>query len=399
MAEIHGNVSQGFESVRDAFQTNFDDGLEVGAACTVYHRGEKVVDLWGGLRDPKTDDPWLEDTLVLVFSTTKGMSCLALAVVHSRGLFEYDEKVASYWPEFARGGKENITVRQLLAHQAGVCAIDEPMDLDLLGDPDRVADAIAKQEPLWEPGTAHGYHTISLGWYESELLRRVDPQHRTVGRFFADEVAGPLDLEFYIGLPDDVPDARIAAIQAKWYRTRMMFNLSKLPSKFVKDFLNPKTITARTFANPKVLGSPVRYNERAMRSIELPASNGIGQVRSIAKAYGAFASGGKELGISPETMGELRAPAVAPPNGTMDLVLHMDTSYSLGFSKPSVANDFGSSPAAFGTPGAGGSFGFADPDLELGFAYAMNRLDFYLPTDPRERRLSEAAIESAKAYV
>jgi CubicO group peptidase (beta-lactamase class C family) len=398
MAEIRGSVSAGFEAVRDAFGENFDDGLEVGAACAVYHRGVKVVDLWGGTRDPKTGSPWIEDTLVLVFSTTKGMSSLALAVAHSRGLFAYDEKVATYWPEFARGGKEQVTVRQLLAHQAGVCAIDEPMDLELLGDPDRVAEAIAKQEPLWQPGTSHGYHTISLGWYESELLRRVDPQHRTVGRYFADEVAGPLGLEFYIGLPDDVPDRRIAEIQADWYRTRMLFNLSKLPRRFVTDFLNPKTITARTFANPKVLGSPVRYNERDMRRIELPASNGIGQVRSIARAYGEFATGGKTLGITAETMGELRAPAVSPPGGTMDLVLHMDTSYSLGFSKPSVANDFGSSKAAFGTPGAGGSFGFADPDLELGFAYAMNRLDFYLPTDPRERRLSEAAIESAAAH-
>ncbi len=397
VAEIQGSVGPGFEAVRDAFEANFDEGLEVGAACAVYHRGEKVVDLWGGLRDPKTESPWLEDTLVLVFSTTKGMSSLALAVAHSRGLFEYDEKVATYWPEFAAGGKGDVTVRQLLAHQAGVCAIDEPMDLDLLGDPDRVADAIAKQEPLWEPGTAHGYHTISLGWYESELLRRVDPRHRTVGRYFADEVAEPLGLEFYIGLPDDVPNERIAEIQAAWYRTRMLFNLSKLPKKFVKDFLNPKTITARTFANPKVLGSPVRYNERGMRSIELPASNGIGQVRSIAQAYGEFATGGLELGITPETMGELRAPAVAPASGTRDLVLQMDTSYSLGFSKPSIANDFGSSSAAFGTPGAGGSFGFADPDLEIGFAYAMNRLDFYLPTDPRERRLSEATIEAAKA--
>lgn len=397
VAEIQGSVGPGFEAVRDAFQANFDDGLEVGAACAVYHRGEKVVDLWGGLRDPKTNSAWLEDTLVLVFSTTKGMSSLALAVAHSRGLFAYDENVSTYWPEFAQGGKENVTVRQLLAHQAGVCAIDEPMDLELLGDADRVADAIAKQEPLWEPGTAHGYHTISLGWYESELLRRVDPRHRTVGRYFADEVAEPIGLEFYIGLPDDVPDERIAEIQAAWYRTRMLLNLSKLPKKFVKDFLNPKTITARTFANPKVLGSPVRYNERGMRSIELPASNGIGQVRSIAEAYGEFATGGLRLGITPETMGELRTPAVAPPSGTMDLVLQMDTSYSLGFSKPSIANDFGSSNAAFGTPGAGGSFGFADPDLEIGFAYAMNRLDFYLPTDPRERRLSEATIEAAKA--
>ncbi len=395
MTVVHGEVAPGFEAVWDAFEANFAEGLEVGAACAVYHRGEKVVDLWGGMRDPEADAPWLEDTLVLVFSTTKGMSSLALAVAHSRGLFEYDEKVATYWPEFAAGGKEDVTVRQLLAHQAGVCAIDEPMDLEMLGDPDRVADAIAPQVPLWEPGAAHGYHTISLGWYESELLRRVDPQHRTVGRFFADEIAGPLGIEFYIGLPGEVPDDRIARIQAKWYRTRMLLNLSKLPRKFVKDFLNPKTITARTFANPKVLGNPMRYNEPEMRRIELPASNGIGRVQAIARAYGAFATGGEELGITAETLRELRAPAVPPPNGTMDLVLHMDTSYSLGFSKPSKANDFGSSAAAFGTPGAGGSFGFADPDLELGFAYAMNRLDYHLPTDPRERRLSEAAIASA----
>lgn len=397
MTEIQGSVASGFESVRDAFQKNFDERDEVGAACAVYHRGEKVVDLWGGMRRPKTDDPWLEDTLVLVFSTTKGMSSLAVAVAHSRGLFEYDEKVATYWPEFGASGKQDVTVRQLLAHQAGVCAIDEPMDLDLLGDPDRVADAIAKQAPLWEPGTYHGYHGISLGWYESELVRRVDPQRRTIGRYFADEVAGPLGLEFYIGLPDDVPDERIAEIQGQWYRSKMLFNIGKLPRKFAFSILNPKTITGRTFANPKVLGQPIRYNDRAMRRIELPASNGIGQVRSIAKAYGVFATGGTELGITPETLDALATPAGTPPRGPMDMVLHMDMSYSLGFTKPSAANAFGSSSAAFGTAGAGGSFGFGDPDLELGFAYAMNRMDYYFPVDPRERSLSDAAVASAKA--
>jgi CubicO group peptidase (beta-lactamase class C family) len=397
VTDIHGTVAPGFESVRDVFEENFAARDEVGAACAVYHRGEKVVDLWGGLRDPKANAPWEEDTLVLVFSTTKGMSSLAMAVAHSRGLFDYDATVATYWPEFAAGGKQDVTVRQLLAHQAGVCAIDEKMDLDLLGDPDRVAAAIAKQDPLWEPGTSHGYHTISLGWYESELLRRVDPQHRTIGQYFADEIAAPLGLEFYIGLPDDVPADRVAEIQAEWFRAKMLLNLKKLPSKFVRDFLNPRTITARTFANPKVLGKPIRYNDRAMQRIELPASNGIGQVRSIAKAYSVFATGGRELGITPQTLAELTAPAVAPPTGSMDLVLHMDTGYALGFKKPSESHRFGSSDAAFGTPGAGGSFGFADPGLELGFAYGMNRLDYYLPDDPRERGLSEAAIASARA--
>jgi CubicO group peptidase (beta-lactamase class C family) len=394
---INGWVADGFEDVRDAFEENFRSRNEIGAACAVYHRGEPVVDLWGGWRDPKTGAPWEEDTLVLVFSTTKGMASLAVAVAHSQGLFDYDEKVAAYWPEFADASKGQVTVRQLLSHQAGLSAIDEPMDLDMLGDPDRVAAAIAKQAPAWEPGRRHGYHGISLGWYESELVRRVDPQHRTIGRFFADEVAAPLGLEFYIGLPDEVPDDRIAVMQGQWYRTRMLFNLRKQPTDFVKAFLKPGSLTARTFANPKVLGQPHRYNDRDMRRVELPASNGIGQVRSIARAYGEFAAGGRTLGIDNETLAALATPAALPPEGAMDEVLRLETSFALGFLKPSSAIKFGSSHTAYGTPGAGGSFGYADPDLELGFGYAMNRMDFYLIDDPRQVALRDAASACARA--
>ncbi len=393
---VEGGVEPGWEPVADAFRVNFAARTEVGAACAVYHRGGKVVDLWGGFRDPTTSARWKEDTLVLVFSTTKGMASLAVAVAHSQGLFSYDEKVATYWPEFAQGGKADVTVRQLFSHQAGLCAIDEPMDLDLLGDPDRVAAAIAKQVPAWEPGTRHGYHGISLGWYESEIVRRVDQRHRTIGQFFADEVAAPLGIEFYIGLPDSVSDDRIAVMQGDWYRTKMLANLNKLPGKFVKGFLNPRSITARTFANPKVVGMPVRYNDREMRRIELPASNGIGQVRSIAKAYGEFATGGQALGIDEATMHALTDAAAPPSGGTYDLVLHDHTVFSLGFLKPWEHLVFGSD-RAFGTPGAGGSFGFADPALELGFGYAMNRMDYYLYDDPREKRLREAAVACAKA--
>jgi len=395
--QIGGWVADGFEAVRDVFEENFRERNEVGAACAVYHRGEPVVDLWGGWRDPRTRAPWQEDTLVLVFSTTKGMASLAVAVAHSQGLFDYDERVAAYWPEFAQQGKEEVTVRQLLSHQAGLCAIDEPMDLELLGDPDRVAAAIARQSPAWEPGRRHGYHGISLGWYESELVRRADPQHRTIGRFFADEVAAPLDLEFYIGLPDDVADDRIAVMQGQWYRTKMLFNLKKQPSDFVKAFLRSKSLTARTFANPKVLGQPHRYNDREMRRIELPASNGIGQVRSIAKAYGEFAAGGKTLGIDEGTLAALATPATLPSEGAMDEVLHLETSFALGFLKPSSAIQFGSSVAAFGTPGAGGSFGYADPGLELGFGYGMNRMDFYLIDDPRQKALRDTAAACARS--
>lgn len=391
---IGGGVDEGWGPVADAFRQNFELDAEVGAACAVYVGDRRVVDLWGGERDPERRLLWEQDTLVTVFSTTKGMSSLALAVAHSRGLFDYDDTVASHWPEFAQNGKQDITIRQLLAHQAGLPAIDEPLDLDALGDPDAVAAAIARQEPAWEPGTRHGYHGISLGFYESELLRRVDPASRTIGQYFRDEVAAPLDLEFHIGLPGDVDRDRIAALQADWYRVRMPFNLRKMPRDFVIGFLNPRSITARAFANPSVLGIPMRYHDEAMRRIELPASNGIGDARSIAKAYGEFARGGGVLEIDAATLDALRQPATDPTEGRLDVVLRQPTRFSMGFSKPSPTFDFGS-PAAYGTPGAGGSLGFADPSTGLGFAYVMNRMDYYLNDDPRQLRLRDAAHRCA----
>jgi CubicO group peptidase (beta-lactamase class C family) len=396
VALIGGGVEEGWGPVADAFRGNFEAGEEVGAACAAYVGDRKVVDLLGGERDPARQLRWEQDTLVTVFSTTKGMSSLAVALAHSRGLFDYDDTVASHWPEFAQHGKQDITIRQLLAHQAGLCAIDEPLDLDALGDPDAVAAAIAKQEPAWQPGRRHGYHGISLGFYESELMRRVDPASRTLGQFFRDEVAAPLDLEFHIGLPDDVDRDRIAALQADWYRLRMPLHLRKMPRDFVIGFLNPRSITARAFANPTVLGIPSRYDDEDMRRIELPASNGIGDVRSIAKAYGEFARGGGVLDIDTATLDALRRPADDPTEGRFDVVLREPTRFALGFSKPWPTFDFGS-PAAYGTPGAGGSLGFADPTTGLGFGYAMNRLDYYLTDDPHHVRLREAAHRCAAA--
>jgi CubicO group peptidase (beta-lactamase class C family) len=183
-ASIHGTVAPGFEEVENEFRKNFLEQDELRAACATYHRGEKVVDLWGGYRELERRAPWQEDTLVLVYSTTKGLAGMTVAVAHSRGLIDYDEKVATYWPEFAQGGKESITVRQLLSHQAGLSGLDKPLDRPTIANPDALAATIAGQKPAWEPGTRHGYHGISLGWYEGELIRRVDPQHRSLGRFF-----------------------------------------------------------------------------------------------------------------------------------------------------------------------------------------------------------------------
>lgn len=389
---IDGMVKRGFERVRAVFEENFVSRGEVGAACAAVVDNELVVDLWGGQADPKNNRPWESDTIVNVFSTTKGMASMAVLHAASQGLFGFDDLVADHWPEFAAGGKAAVTIRQLLAHQAGLSAIDRKLDKAALADPDRLAAALAAQVPAWEPGTRHGYHGLSLGWYESELIRRTDPQGRTIGQYFHEEIAVPLDLDFWIGLPSSVLEDRIARLQADWYRVKMVANISKMPKEFVKGFLNPRSLTARTFGNPAVLGKPARYNEPEMRRLELPASNGHGTARAIATAYGEFAAGGARLGISAEVANEVANAADGPAGGRADLVLFTDTRFSLGYCKPWDGFNFGT-PSAFGTPGAGGSLGFADPERKLGFAYVMNRLDYHLFDDPRELALREAVAE------
>jgi len=392
---VGGTVGPGFERVREVFEDNFAQRGEVGAACAAVVDNQLVVDLWGGTADPKTSRAWEKDTIVNVFSTTKGMASMAVLHAASHGLFSFDDRVADHWPEFGSGGKQEVTVRQLLAHQAGVCAIDQKLDKAALANPDRLAAALAAQEPAWEPGTRHGYHGISLGWYESELIRQTDPKARTIGQYFNDEIASPLDLDFWIGLPDSIPEDRIARVQADWYRVKMVANIKKMPTEWVKAFLNPRSLTARTFSNPAFLGKPARYNEPEMRRLELPAANGHGTARAIATAYGEFAAGGNRLGITPEVTNEVASAATDPTKGRADLVLQTDSRFSLGYCKPWDGFNFGS-PSAFGTPGAGGSLGFADPQRKLGFAYVMNKLDYYVFDDPRELALRQAVFEAAR---
>ncbi|MFN8376964.1 MAG: serine hydrolase domain-containing protein [Anaerolineae bacterium] len=382
---IQGTVATGFELVEQEFQRNFAKRRELGAACAIYYRGEKVVDLWGGYRDVEKQLRWEEDTLILVFSTTKGVAAVAVAVAHARGLFDYDEKVSTYWAEFAQNGKANITVRQLLSHQAGLCAIDESLNVDNMGDVETVSRIIAQQKPAWEPGTRHGYHAFSLGFYESELIRQVDPQQRTLGQYFRDEVAKPLGLEFYIGLPDDVPASRIATIHEQ-QQSQYLFNLHKIPPAALLAFITPGSLIMRTLTNPTFRGG---FNNREVHRLEIPSVNGIGQVRDIAKAYSELATGGKTLGIRQDTLAALSQTAQPPSGGNFDMVLRTPTNFSLGYIKPFRQAPFGSE-SAFGHPGAGGSFAFADPKHELAFAYAMNRMDYYLINDPREVALRNA---------
>jgi CubicO group peptidase (beta-lactamase class C family) len=380
---IEGHVSPGLEAVREAFAENFSRRHELGGACCVYHRGEKVVDLWGGVRDQSTGEPWQEDTMVLVYSATKGLAAMTLALAHSRGWLDYEQRVCHYWPEFAQHGKERITVRQLLAHQAGLFAFDESVDKSVVADLDRLAVVLARQQPAWTPGTRQAYHAVTLGYYESELLRRIDPQHRSLGQFFQDEIASPLGLDFYIRLPESIPDARLATLA----RPGLFAMLRGFGLRFSLVAFNP-----RSNINRALMGSEFPHDAQRIyaRNFEVPAGGGVGTARAIAHAYSVFATGGWELQLRPQTLQALSAPAMVPTRGFYDECMRGDgVQFSLGFMKPGPVWSFGSE-GAFGAPGTGGSLGFADPKAGIGYAYVTNKMGTALTGDPRELALRNA---------
>lgn len=380
---IGGQVSAGFEAVGAAFAENFRSRQELGGACCVYHRGEKVVDLWGGVRNRVTGEPWEEETMVVVYSTSKGLAAMPLALAHSRGWLDYEERVCHYWPEFAQQGKEEITVRQLLAHQAGLFAFPEQGDRDLVADLDRLALVLARQKPQWEPGTRQAYHAVTLGYYENELLRRLDPHHRTLGQFFADEVATPLGLDFYIRLPESIPNSRLATLT----RPSLVAMLRGFGLRFFLAASNRRSNIARA-----LVGSRFSEDEERVyaRNFELPSGGGVGTARAIARAYSVFATEGRELGLRPETLRLLAAPAVPPSRGFYDECMRCDgVRFSLGFMQHCPVWPFGSE-GSFGQPGSGGSLGFADPRAGIGYAYVTNRMGTTLTGDPRDLALRQA---------
>jgi CubicO group peptidase (beta-lactamase class C family) len=386
---IESHVAPGFEAVRKAFFGNFARRGELGGACCAYYKGEKVVDLWGGIRNAKTGEPWERDTMVIVYSATKGLAAMTMALAHSRGWLDYDERVSTYWPEFAQHGKERVTVRQLLAHQAGLFALDEPIDRTLLADLDRLAMVLARQKPAWEPGTRQAYHAITLGFYESELLRRVDPLHRTVGQFFQDEIATPLALDVYIRLPESIPESRLATIA----RPGALEMLMGFPIRLTLDSMSRRSKITRA-----LLGSMLPHDDQRVyaRNLEVPSGGGVGTARAIARAYSVFATGGRELGLRSETLQALAAPAIPPACGFHDEVMKSDdVRFSLGFMKCSRQWPFGSQ-ASYGSPGAGGSLGFADPAAGIGYAYVTSRMGTCLTGDPRDVALRGALFSAVR---
>ena len=392
---ISGYVKEGFEKVKTVFEENFEKRNEVGASCCVYYKGEKVVDIWGGYRDKAKKQYWEEDTLSVVFSTTKGLSSLAFALLHSKGFLDYDEKVSTYWKEFAHNGKESITVRQLLAHQAGLFTNDKKLNYEVLTNDEILSNCLAKQKPYWNPGDKKGYHAWTIAMYQNEICKRVDPLKKPLHVFFKNEIADALDIDFHIGLPKDIPQHRIAQL-IPFLPMEAFAKKDSGTSDFgsiLKGILNPFSHFYKSMLNPPHALNLNNFNNRKYMHIPLGSAHGFGNARSVAQTYNEFATGGKNLHISKETLAELETAPIHPKHGKKDLVLNVDIPFSLGFAKPSEFQNFGINYRSYGSFGAGGSGGFADPEKKVAFAYVMNKMGTHIANDPREFALRTATYE------
>ncbi|QQR98516.1 MAG: beta-lactamase family protein [Sphingobacteriales bacterium] len=395
--EIKGYAKEGFEKVRDVFQYNFYNKKEVGASCCVFFEGEKVVDLYAGFKDSKRTQEWTADTLSILFSTTKGISSIAMAMLHSRQLLNYDEKVAHYWPEFAANGKENITIRELFSHQAGLFSNDKSFNYETLCDENKLSNCLAKQKPYWKVGNRQGYHAWTIAMYQNELMKRIDPQKRNLAQFVQEEIAQPLNIELYIGFPAQVDWNRKASCIPFSPTDAITGGDNRDFGRLVKNIVNPFSMFYKSLLNPPFALNLNNFNNIKYISLQNGSALGFGNACSLATIYNDLATGGKKLNISAETLEELSKPPIAPKVDKIDLVLGVDIPFSLGFAKPSPYQDFGVDYKAFGTFGAGGSGAFADPTLQLSFAYVMNKMGTHIANDPRELALRQATYESVLA--
>jgi len=385
--EIQGSCDARFEGVREAFAENFRSRREVGAAVAVVVEGRPVVDLWAGHADMAGTRPWQRDTLANVYSTTKAMTALCAQRLVDEGRLDLDATVASIWPEFAAAGKARIPVRWLLSHRAAIPAVREPLAGEALYDWDAMAEALAAEEPWWEPGARHGYHAITFGWLVGEVVRRLAGE--SLGSFFRKTFAAPLDLDFHIGLPEreHVRAAEMSGLAAP--APEELAGAEEVVALVRLMLTEPQGMTARAFNNPPSLAAGP--NGAAWRSAEIPAANGHGTARSLARIYGALARDDGSL-LSHEGLARCHHEESAGP----DAVLQVSTRFSTGFmlSQGQPDTSFGPNRRAFGHPGAGGSVGFADLDAEVGFGYVMNRMGPRILLDPRAVALIGSVYEA-----
>jgi CubicO group peptidase (beta-lactamase class C family) len=357
---IQGTFDPRFAAVRDAFAANFEAGREVGASFAVTVDGKPVVDLWAGHADAARTRPWERDTIVNVFSTTKAMTALCAHVLVERGLLDVDAPVARYWPEFAQAGKDELPVRDLLSHTAGLAALRPPLPTDALYDWSRMTGALAAEAPWWEPGTMSGYHALTYGHLVGEVVRRI--AGRTLGTLFREDVAGPLGADFHIGL---------AAADERRVAEMIPPTAAEVDDAGSAGTVDPESMLGKVMGNPRV--APELANTRAWRAAEIPAANGHGNARSVARVMAALACGGKLDGVRLLTDATLGR-AVTEHCYGKDLVLGFPIRWGLGFMLAGPELPVGPNPRTFGHGGWGGSLGFADLDARVSWSYVMNKM-------------------------
>ena len=373
MTEIHGTVAPGFEPVRDAFAAHFEQGLECGASVAITKDGDFVVDLWAGDAGPN-GAPWEKDTIVNVYSTTKTMAAISVLMLADRGEIDLSAPVARYWPEFAQKGKEDITVSHVMSHSAGLPGFSPSFDDGaLLYDWDGICDRLAAMEPWFEPGSASGYHAITQGYIQGEILRRVDG--RTIGNFFREEVAEPLGADFHIGL-DAKHDHRVG---------ELIPPKGGLAAAGVPD---PTSVAARTFASPKLTGKEPQT--RAWRSAEIPAAGGIGNARSVARVHSALACGGSVDGVTLMSPAGVERAREEQTRGE-DLALGVPLVFGNGFGLNDPTFPISPNPRTFFWGGWGGSLAIIDLDARVSIAYVMNKMEADLIGDRRGGTLAAVA--------
>jgi CubicO group peptidase (beta-lactamase class C family) len=395
MGSTKGWTARPFDGVRDAFEANFAEGLEVGAAFSAYHRGKKVVDLWGGTADADTGRAWEEDTIILVFSTTKGMTAMCANQLAQEGRLDTDAPVVRYWPEFGRNGKEDIPVSYLLSHQAGLAWIDGEMTAEEALSWEPVIEALENQHPAWTPGTQHGYHATTYGWLVGEVVRRV--AGRSVGTYLRDEIAGPLGLDTWIGLPEaeEPRVARLISMLPQGVSVEALAAPGDDPVlQMIALFFGPATMLGKALSAPGgALSDQDIWNTRAMHAAEVPAANGITDARSLARLYSACI--GEVDGIRVLTPDQLTKATTRLTEGPNRVLMDLDIQFGLGFMVRSDLLPIGG-PRSFGHFGAGGSVGWADPEAELAFGYVMNKMDMGLAGDQRSMRLISACYDAIR---
>ncbi len=382
--KIEGACDPKFNRVKDAFAENFEKRSEVGAAAAVMLDGKSVVDIWAGHADQAKTRPWTRDTLVNVYSSTKGVTAICAHRLADKGLLDIDAPVAKYWPEFAQAGKDKLPVRFLLSHRAGLPAVRKLLDEDALFKWNKMTTALAEQEPWWEPGTRHGYHALTFGFLVGEVIRRITG--KTPGAYLRDEIAGPLGVDFHIGL-----EAKHDARTADMIPTPLPGPGE--PNLFAEVMKNPESVAAKAFMNPPGGMRPGLVNTREWRAAEIPAGNGHGTARSLAQLYGALARGGESNGVRVMSKEQIARCSIEQSNGPDELLI-INTRFSLGFMMSQPGSSLGPNPKSFGHPGAGGSLGYADPEAKIGFGYTMNKMQASLLIDPRATWLIDAVYES-----